>query len=208
MTDQLTRLAKPFSQRLVNPPPKGKYGSSVAHPVVVQRLLAVCGGYDFTVKEIIYGPSGLVEGIVASMTLTYDGKTYTIDEMGDVEFPEQKTTQGQRLKDAASDAIKRCAMRFGVALDLWAGDQFFLFDMLEKRDGAVLKAPLISSNRREHINARILALGAAKTSVADARSERDLPPVDKSTPEELTAWEQLLTELEAQLEAPFVEAEA
>jgi hypothetical protein len=37
------------------------------------------------------------------------------------------------LKNAASDAIKRCAMRLGVGLSLWSQENYYLDKALAKR---------------------------------------------------------------------------
>ena len=130
---QLERLARPIPAKYVKAPPKGKYGSYVPHEIITQILLGIVGPFDFKVEQVIYGPEGLVEGVTASMTCTIDGWPTTITEIGDCEQPTNWKTQGARMKDAASDALKRCAMRFGLGLHLWAGEDYFLFDQLAKR---------------------------------------------------------------------------
>ena len=52
------------------------------------------------------------------MTVEIDGQLVTVEEAGDVEQPFNWHTDGARLKDAISDAVKRCAMAFGVGLHL------------------------------------------------------------------------------------------
>ena len=50
--------------------------------------------------------------------------------------PTNWRTDGARLKDAVSDAIKRCAMAIGVGLHLWSQfegkSEYFLDKQLEK----------------------------------------------------------------------------
>ena len=128
----LARLAKPFPPNLVQSPAQGKYGSYVAHHVVNQKLLAVIGPFDFEVTQIIRGEAG-VEGCLARLTCTIDGRVTTITEVGDCEQPGNWKTDGQRLKDAASDALKRCAMRLGVGLHLWSQGDYFLYQQLAKQ---------------------------------------------------------------------------
>ena len=60
-----------------------------------------------------------------------DGDCVTITEVGDVEHP--GTNNASNLKNAASDALKRCAMRLGVGLHLWSQDNYYLDKALEKR---------------------------------------------------------------------------
>ena len=54
-----------------------------------------------------------------------------VTEVGDVEHP--GGNNGSNLKNAASDALKRCAMRLGVGLHLWSQDNYYLDRALEKR---------------------------------------------------------------------------
>lgn len=160
---QLTKLLHPFPSAAVKENPSGG-GSYVAHPVVEQRLLDVLGGPpDTTVAHIVRGWVAPIEanpnanskrakegrpvlesavvGVVLRMTATVDGRTCTVEEAGDCEDPHNWSTDGQRLKDAMSDAYKRAAMRFGVALHLWAGDQFYLGAKLLKQDQGDDRAP-------------------------------------------------------------------
>lgn len=60
------------------------------------------------------------------LTATIDGETYSVTEVGDCEIPGNWPHDGARMKDAMSDAIKRCAMRFGVAIHLWSQNEFYL----------------------------------------------------------------------------------
>ena len=63
-------------------------------------------------------------------------KEISVVEAGDVENPTNWKTNGARMKDAMSDAIKRCAMALGVGLHLWSQidgqDEYFLDKQLEK----------------------------------------------------------------------------
>lgn len=138
---QLTRLARPFQDALVHDNPgAGNRGSYVTHSVVTQRLLDVLGPVSFEVAEVVRGDTkdgkylGVVVGVLASMRATVDGQPVTVTEVGDCESPGNWPHDGARLKDAASDAYKRCAMRLGVGLHLWAGSEFYLADRLRKQD--------------------------------------------------------------------------
>jgi hypothetical protein len=69
------------------------------------------------------------------MRATIDGTEHTVTEAGDCENPGNWPHDGARLKDASSDAYKRCAMRLAaVGLHLWAGSDFYLFEKLSKVD--------------------------------------------------------------------------
>ena len=133
--EQLRALAKPFPDRLVQNNPTG-FGSYVKHSVVVEKLLSVVGPFDFRIlREVRDADSGQICAVIAELTLTIDGRTVVIQEAGDCESPANWKTDGQRLKDAVSDSIKRAAARAGVATHLWSGDQFQLYRALAAKDG-------------------------------------------------------------------------
>lgn len=150
----LLKLSKPFPAKLVKKPPKGKYGSYVKHSTIAEALLATVGAYDLQVKQVIRGYVPELErtnketgekytlpaiencavGVIAALTLNIDGRAVTVEEVGDCDDPHNWTHDGQRLKDAVSDAVKRCAMRFGLGLHLWSQENYFLYDSLSKKE--------------------------------------------------------------------------
>lgn len=132
----LERLAKPFPDRVVSKPPKGKYGDYVAHHVVNQWLLAVVGPFNLQVVRELYGESGLIEGALVRLECMVDGIPVTIEEAGDCERPDNWNTQGARLKDAVSDGLKRCAMRLGLGLHLWSQGDYVLPQLFDAKKGS------------------------------------------------------------------------
>lgn len=131
---QLHELSRPFPAALIKQKP-GKYSAAyVEHSVISQRLLEVVGPYSFEVKQMIANPDGVVTGCLATLTCTIDGQEVRITEVGDVEHP--GTNNASSGKTAASDALKRCAMRIGVGLHLWSQDNYYLDRALEKRESA------------------------------------------------------------------------
>ena len=131
MSEQLYELARPFPDRLVKQKP-GKFAASyVEHSVISQRLLEVVGAHTFTVDTPVLNPDGVIVGCLATLEVMVDGDFVTITEVGDVEHP--GTNNASNLKNAASDALKRCAMRLGVGLHLWSQDNYYLDKALEKR---------------------------------------------------------------------------
>lgn len=147
----LAKLCKPFPERYVSENPNG-YGSYVPHHVVNQALLATVGPFSFECHEIVRGfvpettrkRSGKdvtlpalensVVGVVGRLIVDVDGRTVRVEEAGDCEDPHNWPHDGARMKDAMSDAFKRCCMRLGLGLHLWAQDQYFLHDSLVKRE--------------------------------------------------------------------------
>ena len=130
---QLYQLARQFPANLVKQKP-GKFAAAyVEHSVISQRLLEVVGPHSFEVKQPITNPDGTVTGCLAALSCTIDGFPVVVVEVGDVEHPSQNNAAN--LKNAASDALKRCAMRLGVGLHLWSQDNYYLDKALEKREG-------------------------------------------------------------------------
>ena len=158
---QLRDLARKFPQGVIKSNPSGG-GSYVPHHLYVQRLLMHLGAYDFELVELIRGEvaaieplpkdkwtdktsnrkkygapalSGAVCGVIARLTVTVDGAKVVIEDAGDCEDPHNWTTDGQRMKDAASDALKRCCMRLGMGVHLYAKEpkDFILRDALRKK---------------------------------------------------------------------------
>lgn len=153
---QLARLARPFPEKFVHTNPSGG-GHYVTHSVVNEKLLAVVGPFTFELVEIVRGDvpeilpnpqgksqraksgmpalSGAVVGAVCRLTVTVDDTQVSIEEVGDCEQPHNWPHDGARLKDAMSDALKRCAMRLGVGLHLWSQHEFTLYEQLAGRAG-------------------------------------------------------------------------
>jgi hypothetical protein len=150
----LTELARRFPDQFI----EGKDGQPyVAHHVINQRLLQIVGPFDFELVREIRGdvpavapdPSarsrrgkagtpalqGVLVGVVGRLTCEIDGRRTTVEEAGDVGDVHNWPHDGARLKDAASDALKRCAMRLGLALHLWADKLYFLDAQLAAEQG-------------------------------------------------------------------------
>ena len=134
---QLNKLATPFSDRFIETKP-GKFAASyVPHGIVSQFLLGILGPYDFAIDTLVRDADGTLTGCLCTLTVEIDGRTTSIQEVGECENPNNWKTDGARLKACASDAIKRCAMRLGLGLHLWhkQDGNYVLADILEKREG-------------------------------------------------------------------------
>jgi hypothetical protein len=130
---QLQQLAEPFPPHLVKDPPKGQFGKYVPHSAVTERLLAVVGPFSTKIERVIQDDDGNVVGCVLQLECQIDDKRVFVQEVGDADNPGGRKNNGALLKDAASDAIKRCAMRLGLGLHLWSQDDYFLFTELKKK---------------------------------------------------------------------------
>jgi hypothetical protein len=73
------------------------------------------------------------------LTITVDGVVHVYENVGDCEQPHNWDTDGKRLKDAVSDAKKRCCADAGTGLHLYMKHQadYTLRDQLlvRERDG-------------------------------------------------------------------------
>jgi len=144
---QITKLVHPFPDRVIHKNPSGG-GTYVKHSTVQQRIMDVLGLVDIELVQVTRGaveakppnPNGksarakagspaledAVVGVVLRLTATVDGQRVMVEEAGDCEEPHNWPHDGARMKDAFSDAYKRCAMRLGVRLHLWSQDDFYI----------------------------------------------------------------------------------
>lgn len=148
---QLQQLAKPFPPSMIHDNPgKGNRGSYVKHSVVLQKILAVCGPFRWSIVDVIRDVDGTVVGCIGAITVEVDGRLVTVHGAGDCENPKNWPHDGARLKDAESDAFKRAAMKLGVGLHLWAQDEYALDKQLAAKGGeSVGSAPSQTSVKGE-----------------------------------------------------------
>lgn len=127
MESQLERLATKFPKELISQVEAGggRKADYVSHSTINERLLYLIGPFSFAIKEVIYNNNHEVEGVVAGLTAIIDGMQITVEEGGESTNPQSKTN-GAKIKDASSDALKRCAMRLGCGLHLWSQEDYRL----------------------------------------------------------------------------------
>jgi len=111
-------LSKDFGPEMIRYKP-GRGGSGklpyVSHGAVTKRLNDVDPDwYPEMVERWITETGGALHCVGGVMRLTVGGVTR--EEAGG---PARLTTLADDLKNTYSDCLKRCAMRFGVALSLW-----------------------------------------------------------------------------------------
>ena len=128
MASQLYQLSRRFPDKYVGK--KGTRGDKfINHAIIKQRLLEVCGGYDFkVVREIFDGET--LTGCVGELTVVIDNNIISVQEYGALELPQENN--GANAKHCASDAFKRCAMHIGLGLHVWIDEQYFLESKLAK----------------------------------------------------------------------------
>jgi|TARA_Y100001938_G_C8018324_1_gene393802 hypothetical protein len=130
---QLLKLSKPFPSRFIEQKGTSFKADYVSHSTVTEFLLGILGSYSFEHVSWMKGQSGL-EGGVFRLTAEVDGKTVVIEEVGSI-GDRRTDSAGEKAKDIASDAIKRCAMRLGLGLHLWSQNNYVLHDILSKKTG-------------------------------------------------------------------------
>jgi hypothetical protein len=127
MSDDLYQLARPFPDSMIVKKPGGKFQADyVAHGVITSRLLEVVGPFDWSIAKIITNPEGIAVGCLGRLEVVVDGRPVVIEEVGDVEHVSPNSATN--LKMASSDALKRAAMRLGLGLHLWVGEEHYYLD--------------------------------------------------------------------------------
>src|SRR6266540_4864150 len=140
MLDAATRdaLRKPFQPNEISKLPgtaKRPPLDYVGHAAVTNRLNNAAPDWTYTIERVevrgsiervgderrfVSSEDGLPHVVAVFGTMTIGGVTR--QEVGEVD---SFTTYGLELKNAISDFIRRGAMRFGVALDLWSKEDLF-----------------------------------------------------------------------------------
>lgn len=159
-THQAAALAARVPAIFIKDAPAGKHGKYVSHDDITQIALALVGPFDYEIVEVVRGfiPEWTSRdgdkthperqhGIVAALcrlTVTIDGRRIVITETGEANSPNVKS-DGENLKTAGSDGLKRCFMRVGLGLELWveqgqAPSKYYLPASLAKHaDGEVIR---------------------------------------------------------------------
>jgi len=134
MTTQLQSLAKRIPKSYIKTKPGGFAADYCSHADVQQMLIAKLGvPPSQEVTQIIRSSEGQAQGVVLRMVFNIDGQTVVIDEVGECERPGQN--EGLNVKNAVSDAVKRCAMRIGLGLELWCQETYVLDKALATKEG-------------------------------------------------------------------------
>src|SRR6266542_1606373 len=140
MLDAATRdaLRKPFQPNEISKLPgtaKRPPLDYVGHAAVTNRLNNAAPDWTYSIERVevrgtiervgderrfVSSEDGLPHVVAVFGTMTIGGVTR--QEVGEVD---SFTTYGLELKNAISDFIRRGAMRFGVALDLWSKEDLF-----------------------------------------------------------------------------------
>ncbi len=125
-TEQAKALRAPFPPEAIGKLPKGGVQLDyVGHAATTDRLLQVDPEWNWR-------PMSLDErGLPA---LDADGNLWILLTVAGVERP--GVGDGRNMKERIGDAIRNAAMRFGVALDLWAKEDLHGDAVQQERTGA------------------------------------------------------------------------
>ena len=104
----------------------------MSHSTVNEFLLGILGPFDWQLVQVLHEPDGMVSGAVYRLSTEIDGRKVHVEEVGSIQQGGTKNN-GDRMKDAASDALKRCAMRMGLGLHLWSQERYILHATLESK---------------------------------------------------------------------------
>jgi hypothetical protein len=133
--NQLQALAKRIPKSYIKTKPGGFAADYCSHADVQQMLIAKLGvPPSQEITQIIRNAEGQAQGVVLRMVFNIDGDTVVIDEVGECERPGQN--DGLNVKNAVSDAVKRCAMRIGLGLELWCQETYVLDKALETKESS------------------------------------------------------------------------
>jgi len=126
---QLARLSKVWSGKFVKSRKVGNREEAyVPHSLVAERLLQVCGPYDWDF-DVIYSEN-IPVAVKGKLTVTIDDKEVTVVGAGTPQNVNESV--GEQIKKMESDAFKRAASKVGVALHLWSQEGYFLDKVLSK----------------------------------------------------------------------------
>ena len=130
---QLQDLAKRLPEKWVTQKPGVGFDAKYcSHGDIQQLLLAKLGPTSQRVVKIIYNTEeNIIQGVILEMRFYIDLEQVVIEEIGECERPTENNALN--LKNAISDAVKRCCMRVGLGLELWATEHYALDKALAKR---------------------------------------------------------------------------
>jgi len=128
---QLQDLAKPLPEKWIKEKGTGFAAKYCSHGDIQQALLAKLGPTSQRIVKEIYNSEGnVLEGVILEMVFHIDLEPVVIQEIGESE--RDTGNNALNLKNSVSDAVKRCAMRVGLGLELWT-ENYALDKALAKR---------------------------------------------------------------------------
>jgi hypothetical protein len=194
MTKRTTQiqLSKAWNKKFVKQK-KQSFGDVdyVDHTQVTQKLIALIPDLEMKLGSYVYdkiedengNTRKFLTGVDYTISGTIDGEFRTVTEAGmcDKPFynedPRKISNNGQRLKECISDAVKRCAMRLGVGIELYDSEAW-LSNYLDKDQGIVEHDTKVkyTQSKTTKPNENDLANGKQKMDnlVTDLKTKKDV----------------------------------
>lgn len=164
--DVRDKLREPFPKSQIGKLPatnKRPALDYVGHAAVSQRLNDVVPGWTYSITErFLWENECWVEGIMV------------IDGISRVEYGD-----GKNPKDAVGNFIRRAAMRFGVALDLWSRQELLSEGATAPQEPAAAPA---TQRPQETSGTGSVSSGASEAPAGPARLQSGEQPVSDTTP--------------------------
>jgi hypothetical protein len=161
--EKATALRRPFPPESIGRLPKGgQMLDFVGHAAVVDRLLAVDPEWSW--EPFALGPDGL-PAIDRHGNLWIRLTICGVTRIG--------VGDGKSLKECIGDALRNGAMRFGVALDLWAKENLVEFAQAAataQRQGAASPAPPTAGSIAARTTPKVPASAGVKSDPDKARA--------------------------------------
>ena len=101
----------------------------------VENYVGTYFSKEWVKKNVLH----LTDDEIGEMQKQMDGEGDDNEEDGDNNFEqkgdgnEPRKNDGSNAKHAESDAFKRCAMKLGLGLHLWAGEEYYLDKQLDRK---------------------------------------------------------------------------
>lgn len=163
----------------------------VEHTQVTQRLIALIPDVQMEISNYTYDnfthpetgeEKQILTGVTYTVRGTIDGYYRTVSEMGMCDKPFYNPdpaknikilNNGERGKEAISDAIKRCGMRFGIGIELY-DTQAWLPSYLEPNKKEASKKEIDEKKPSDHKELNMVDKENVTKVIADLSSKKSI----------------------------------
>ena len=188
------QLSKAWNKKFVKQK-KQSFGDVdyVDHTQVTQKLIALIPDLNMNLGSVYYdkieddngNQRKFLTGCDYTISGTIDGEFRTVTEAGMCDKPffakenskSPVSNNGQRLKECISDAVKRCALRLGVGVELYDSEAW-LSSYLDKDNKIVEHSPKVkyTQSKENPPNDNDLSKGKEKMDslVTDLKTKKDI----------------------------------
>ena len=114
----LLKLSKPFNPRFIEKKGGSFSADYVSHSTVNEFLLGILGPFDWQLVQVLHEPDGAISGVVYRLSVEIDGRMVHVEEVGSIQQGGNKNN-GDRMKDAVSDSLKRWGLTLSSKHSTW-----------------------------------------------------------------------------------------